>query len=239
MGLSRGCLLCIKVQMFIFNLIFWLGGCGILGVGVWLAVTQGKFATLSYTFPSLSAASLFMVTGSVIMVVGFIGCLGAVTEHRCLLLTFFIVLLIIFLLEVVGMLLFITSRDQFNKYAEDDLKKSLSFYGKEENLGLTNAWDMVQIEFHCCGVKGHADWEDVLHGPTVPKSCCMGLAEGCTSDRDDWWKEGCYSKVQKYVLDNISFVWIFAVCIIIIQVLGLVFSMLMYCQVLKAEKNYD
>lgn len=239
MGLSRGCLLCIKVQMFIFNLIFWLSGCGILGVGVWLAVTQGKFATLSYTFPSLSAASLFMVTGSVIMVVGFIGCLGAVTERRCLLLSFFIILLVIFLFEVVGMLLFITSRDQFNRYAEDDLKKSLALYGTEGNLGLTNAWDMVQIKFHCCGVRGYADWGDDTGKTTVPKSCCMELTETCTSDSEAWWKRGCYATVQEYVNENISFVWIFAVCTIIIQVLGLVFSMLMYCQVLKAEKNYD
>lgn len=56
-------------------------------MGVWLAVTQGRFATLSFSFPSLSAAGLFMATGAIIMVVGFLGCLGAATEHRCLLLT--------------------------------------------------------------------------------------------------------------------------------------------------------
>ncbi|XP_069461328.1 tetraspanin-4-like [Ambystoma mexicanum] len=239
MSLSRGCLLCIKVQMFIFNLIFWLGGCGILGVGVWLAVTQGKFATLSHAFPSLSAASLFMVAGSVIMVVGFIGCLGALTEHRCLLLTFFVVLLVIFLLEVVGMLLFITLRDKFHKYAEVDLKASLQFYDQEGNQGLTNAWDLVQIEFHCCGVGNYTDWEVILKEHSVPKSCCREVTERCTSDSDVWWKDPCYMKVQKYVSDNISFVWIFAACIIVIQVLGLVFSLVMYCQVVKAEKNYE
>ncbi|KAG8140414.1 hypothetical protein E2320_003100 [Naja naja] len=112
MGVSRGCLLCVKVKMFLFNLIFWLGGCGVLGVGIWLAATQGRFATLSFSFPSLSAAGLFMATGAIIMVVGFLGCLGAATEHRCLLLTFFTVLSILFLLELVGLLVFFTCRDK-------------------------------------------------------------------------------------------------------------------------------
>lgn len=64
-----------------------LGGCGILGVGVWLAVTQGNFATLSSSLPSLSAANLLIAVGTIIMVIGCLGCVGAVKESRPLLLT--------------------------------------------------------------------------------------------------------------------------------------------------------
>lgn len=64
-----------------------LGGCGILGVGIWLAATQGNFATLSSSFPSLSAANLLIVTGTFIMAIGFVGCIGAIKENKCLLLT--------------------------------------------------------------------------------------------------------------------------------------------------------
>uniref|UniRef100_A0A8B9MSR1 Uncharacterized protein n=1 Tax=Accipiter nisus TaxID=211598 RepID=A0A8B9MSR1_9AVES len=62
-----------------------LGGCGILGVGIWLAVTQGNFATLSSSFPSLSAANLLIVTGTFVMIIGFVGCIGAIKENKCLL----------------------------------------------------------------------------------------------------------------------------------------------------------
>lgn len=64
-----------------------LGGCGILGVGIWLAATQGNFATLSSSFPSLSAANLLIVTGAFVMAIGFVGCVGAIKENKCLLLT--------------------------------------------------------------------------------------------------------------------------------------------------------
>ncbi|KAK3548197.1 hypothetical protein QTP70_005170 [Hemibagrus guttatus] len=64
-----------------------LGGCGILGVGVWLSVTQGNFATLSTSLPSLSAANLLIAMGTIIMVIGCLGCVGAVKESRPLLLS--------------------------------------------------------------------------------------------------------------------------------------------------------
>ncbi|XP_073073482.1 tetraspanin-4 isoform X4 [Manis javanica] len=86
-SMARGCLQGVKYLMFAFNLLFWLGGCGILGVGVWLATTQGSFATLSSSFPSLSAANLLIVTGTFVMAIGFVGCIGAIKENKCLLLT--------------------------------------------------------------------------------------------------------------------------------------------------------
>lgn len=66
---------------------FQLGGCGLLGVGVWLSVSQGSFATLSPSFPSLSAANVIITLGTVVMVTGFLGCLGAIKENKCLLLS--------------------------------------------------------------------------------------------------------------------------------------------------------
>lgn len=73
------------LRLFVFPL--QLGGCGILGVGVWLSVTQGNFATLSSSLPSLSAANLLIAVGTIIMVIGCLGCVGAVKESRSLLLT--------------------------------------------------------------------------------------------------------------------------------------------------------
>lgn len=64
-----------------------LGGCGLFGVGVWLSFTQSEFSSLPLSFPSLSAANLLLVAGGVTMVTGFLGCLGALKEQRCLLMT--------------------------------------------------------------------------------------------------------------------------------------------------------
>nr|XP_045373240.1 tetraspanin-4 isoform X6 [Camelus bactrianus] len=120
-SMARGCLQGVKYLMFAFNLLFWLGGCGILGVGIWLAATQGNFATLSSSFPSLSAANLLIVTGTFVMAIGFVGCIGAIKENRCLLLT-------------------------IDRYAQRDLKRGLHLYGTPGNVGLTNAWSIIQTD---------------------------------------------------------------------------------------------
>lgn len=71
----------------VLSLALQLCGCGLLGVGIWLSVSQGSFATFSPSFPSLSAANMVIAIGAIVMVTGFLGCLGAIKENKCLLLS--------------------------------------------------------------------------------------------------------------------------------------------------------
>ncbi|KAM7042021.1 tetraspanin-4 isoform 2-T3 [Acridotheres tristis] len=213
-----------------------LGGCGILGVGIWLAVTQGNFATLSSSFPSLSAANLLIVTGTFVMIIGFVGCIGAIKENKCLLLSFFIMLLIIFLLELTVVILFFVYTDKIDKYAQRDLKKGLHLYGTDGNIGLTNAWSIIQTDFRCCGVSNYTDWFEVYNTTRVPDSCCLEFSENCgLHSPGTWWKAPCYETVKIWLQENLLAVGIFGLCTAMVQILGLTFAMTMYCQVVKAD----
>uniref|UniRef100_A0A8C6JFM3 Tetraspanin-4 n=1 Tax=Melopsittacus undulatus TaxID=13146 RepID=A0A8C6JFM3_MELUD len=235
-SMAHNCLQCIKYLMFVFNLLFWLGGCGILGVGIWLAVTQGNFATLSSSFPSLSAANLLIVTGTFVMIIGFVGCIGAIKENKCLLLSFFIMLLIIFLLELTVVILFFVYTDKIDKYAQRDLKKGLHLYGTNGNIGLTNAWSIIQTDFRCCGVSNYTDWFEVYNTTRVPDSCCLEFSENCgLHSPGTWWKAPCYETVKIWLQENLLAVGIFGLCTAMVQILGLTFAMTMYCQVVKAD----
>lgn len=218
--------------MFVFNLIFWLGGCGLFGVGVWLSFTQAEFSSLPLSFPSLSAANLLLVAGGVTMVTGFLGCLGALKEQRCLLMTFFVILLVLVLTEVTLAVIIHLFHNKLDDKAQSDLKEGMKVYRSDE--GLTKSWDNVQRMFKCCGVSDKADWYDVLNG-TLPSSCCSDGMTHCV----DGWSEPCYQKARQWLLDNIRSVMVFGVCIGIVQLLALVFSLLMYCQILRAEKYMD
>uniref|UniRef100_A0A3Q1BN76 Tetraspanin n=1 Tax=Amphiprion ocellaris TaxID=80972 RepID=A0A3Q1BN76_AMPOC len=152
--MARSCICCVKYMLFLFNLLFWLGGCGLLGVGVWLSVSQGSFATLSPSFPSLSAANLIITLGTVVMVTGFLGCLGAIKENKCLLLS-------------------------VSENARRDLKEGLVLYNTDNNAGLRDAWNTIQGEWRCCGVMNHNDWYVALHENVVPDRCCQQVFPGC------------------------------------------------------------
>ncbi|XP_067273225.1 tetraspanin-4 [Pseudorasbora parva] len=233
MSVSRGCLCCVKYLMFIFNLIFWLGGCGLFGVGVWLAFTQSEFSSLPLSFPSLSAANLLLVAGGVTMVTGFLGCLGALKEQKCLLMTFFVILLFLVLTEVALILVLSVFHEELDKKAKADLKAGMNGYDPKKGLG--KSWDNMQKIFKCCGVSNHTDWHNITSDGKLPSSCCReNVAAGCHH-----WEEPCYEKAKDWLLANITSVLGFGVCIGIVQILALVFSMLMYCQILRAEKYMD
>ncbi|NXI03733.1 TSN4 protein, partial [Pachycephala philippinensis] len=213
-----GCLDTIT-EFLCFSLFSQLGGCGILGVGIWLAVTQGNFATLSSSFPSLSAANLLIVTGTFVMIIGFVGCIGAIKENKCLLLSFFIMLLIIFLLELTVVILFFVYTDKIDKYAQRDLKKGLHLYGTDGNIGLTNAWSIIQTDFRCCGVSNYTDWFEVYNTTRVPDSCCLEFSENCgLHSPGTWWKAPCYETVKIWLQENLLAVGIFGLCTAMVQV---------------------
>uniref|UniRef100_A0A2K6QDV2 Tetraspanin n=1 Tax=Rhinopithecus roxellana TaxID=61622 RepID=A0A2K6QDV2_RHIRO len=219
--MARGCLCCLKYMMFLFNLIFWLCGCGLLGVGIWLSVSQGNFATFSPSFPSLSAANLVIAIGTIVMVTGFLGCLGAIKENKCLLLSFFIVLLVILLAELILLILFFVYMDKVNENAKKDLKEGLLLYHTENNVGLKNAWNIIQAEMRCCGVTDYTDWYPVLGENTVPDRCCMENSQGCGRNATTpLWRTGCYEKVKMWFDDNKHVLGTVGMCILIMQVRG-------------------
>ncbi|XP_065497119.1 tetraspanin-9 isoform X1 [Caloenas nicobarica] len=239
-NMARGCLCCLKYMMFLFNLIFWLCGCGLLGVGIWLSVSQGNFATFSPSFPSLSAANLVIAIGTVIMVTGFLGCLGAIKENKCLLLSFFIILLIILLAELILLILFFIYMDKVSDSAKKDLKEGMKLYNSENNVGLKNAWNIIQAEMKCCGVNDFTDWYPVLGENTVPDRCCMENSQDCGRNSTELvWKTGCYERVMTWFDENKHVLGSIGMCILIMQILGMAFSMILFQQIHRTGKKYD
>ncbi|KAF7245335.1 Tetraspanin-4 [Varanus komodoensis] len=125
---------------------------------------------------------------------------------------------------------------RIDKYAQRDLKKGLHLYGTDGNIGLTNAWSIIQTDFRCCGVSNYTDWFDVYNTTRVPDSCCLEFSENCgLHSPGTWWKAPCYETVKIWLQENLLAVGIFGLCTALVQILGLTFAMTMYCQVVKAD----
>ncbi|NXX81423.1 TSN9 protein, partial [Urocolius indicus] len=234
------CVINFNGETFLLFISLQLCGCGLLGVGIWLSVSQGNFATFSPSFPSLSAANLVIAIGTVIMVTGFLGCLGAIKENKCLLLSFFIVLLIILLAELILLILFFVYMDKVSESAKKDLKEGMKLYNSENNVGLKNAWNIIQAEMKCCGVNDFTDWYPVLGENTVPDRCCTENSQDCGRNSTELvWKTGCYEKVMTWFDDNKHVLGSIGMCILIMQILGMAFSMTLFQQIHRTGKKYD
>nr|XP_024659128.1 tetraspanin-4-like [Maylandia zebra] len=97
----------------------------------------------------------------------------------------------------------------------------------------------LPAQFRCCGVTNHTDWFEVYNASRVPDSCCLEYSDNCGLDNPGtWWTAPCYERVKDWLNENLVALWIFALCTALTQVLGLVFSMTMFCQAVKVETFY-
>ncbi|RXN02895.1 CD81 antigen [Labeo rohita] len=118
----EGCTKCIKYMLFFFNFIFWLTGCVILGVSLWLRHDNKTSSLLELKYEGTEAPSTFYISvyiliavGAVMMFVGFLGCYGAIQESQCLLGTFFACLVILFACEVAAGIWGFMHKDKISK----------------------------------------------------------------------------------------------------------------------------
>ncbi|NWH60843.1 TSN18 protein, partial [Geococcyx californianus] len=78
---------CMKYLMFTFNVLVFVGGTCLAGVGVWVAVDPAGFQDIVAAKPVLNAgAYLLLAVGIALALLGFLGCCGALRRSRALLL---------------------------------------------------------------------------------------------------------------------------------------------------------
>uniref|UniRef100_H0XBL6 Tetraspanin 8 n=1 Tax=Otolemur garnettii TaxID=30611 RepID=H0XBL6_OTOGA len=225
---------CIKYSMFIFNFLFWVCGVLILAIGIWVRVSKDGQEILNSADSGLNpyvAVNILIAVGSIIMVLGFLGCCGAIKESRCMLLLFFIGLLLILILQVVAGILGATFKTENSCYI-DYMHHSLhACHGNSQNLREGCILN-VNPEFKCCGlVSGAADWGNNFEQNS--KSCeCSGTADTCVSYQQKLvYKQPCSSLIKDLMAKHIIVVIGIAFGLAVVEILGLVFSMVLYCQI--------
>ncbi|XP_046461293.1 CD63 antigen-like [Daphnia pulex] len=225
----------IKYLLFIFNLLFAVSGITLI---ITAAVIQGLYSTyldfLGNEF--LSAPMLFIIVGVVIFLVAFFGCCGAVRENNCMMITFSVFLAVIFICELAGGIAAYVLRNDVDVTLTENMYKAQQQYNVTGHEGVTETWNIMQNEVHCCGVKNYSDWANTTfsHGINVPDSCCKEYTVGCGSnmilspDADErLWTVGCVPELAEQVKHKAGVFAGIGVGIAFIQLIGIVFACLL------------
>lgn len=244
---------CVRHLFCSLNVFIWIVSCGILGVGIWLRLSYANHTALLPQFSVLSADSLIIASGAIMFIVAFFGCCGSWFQSRCMLITYFSLVIFMFLVEFLFATLAFVFRENLNYAVKEELKAGIDLhYNGTPANNLENLWSHIHTEFHCCGVNGYEDWYDINAWPGknyVPNSCCLpqyinDTDCGMSGNQDKWYHTGCSGQIQMWFVERLHIVGVVGLVLAFIQLFGLISSMLLFCTVRHRRtshtyKSYD
>lgn len=224
----KSCLGCARSFLFLFNLFCFALGILLLTFGLWVLFDRQSFAaTLGSPVSGLRIWTYVLAAGgTVMMVLGFLGGLGALRGVRALLLLYFGVLLLLFAAQITLGVVVYTQRVRLGSAVATYVQELIRGYPLGGPLGdPQETWDAVQQQLRCCGWNGPQDWNhtgednvgdngghnvggiacsclpppNITHGapPVLPHGRCP------TAAPTDAFSRGCAGGVQVWLAENL------------------------------------
>ncbi|XP_013417129.2 CD151 antigen [Lingula anatina] len=187
----------IKLLLFVFNLFFLLCGMALLAIGIWTAIDRVYLSRIIGTVLYETAGYMLIAIGIVVVVISILGCCGSIFENKCLMISYFVFLVVIFVILLVGSILAVAFRADLENLMKKTMNDSLiNQYDHFMHPDITDAWNMAQRMLNCCAVVD-SGWEDyrasfwfkqqnVMETEKiyVPKSCCARNYDGTYANLD-------------------------------------------------------
>ncbi|KAK2908266.1 tetraspanin-33 [Channa argus] len=171
----------IKYTLFICCYVFWVVSAVLIAVGVYAKIAKETDVVDTL---ALDPALLLIIVGSVMFLITFLGCLGALRNATYLLKTFLGILAVVLFLQIAAGIVGYLFTDVVMERTDRLMMKAIVRYREDQDL--ENVIDFVQKKFQCCGVEGYKDWSQNVYfqcsetNPSleacgVPFSCCVRL----------------------------------------------------------------
>ncbi|KAG8199278.1 hypothetical protein JTE90_003700 [Oedothorax gibbosus] len=232
----------VKYSLFVANAVILVGGIVVFSVGIWTLSDRSFMERLLGSDLYVSSAAILITTGIVVAIISFLGFLGAFKEVKCMLLTFFIILCLIFITMMVGGILGYVFRNEVDDRMYNEMLLTIKIYQNDSQV--TDAWDAVHTIFQCCGMSiektpGYEVWSKrnahYMGQYKIPATCCKtkdeGLRDKCQRDpnENNAYLEGCYEKMKDFVEKHAKIVGGIGVGIACLLLVGMALSLALFC----------
>jgi len=259
-----------KYILFISNLLIFLLGIAVLGAAIWVVVSKPSFfdildnvgdvcgeaggdtsdcSDMTSTIAIYASATYIMIAISVLaIIISFFGCFGAAKESKCMLGTYFTIVLALFIVMLVGAILAYSG--DLEDQIKTPFKKALKKYNDNPESGspgvaYKNVWNEAQKELMCCGIDSVTDWRQsgvdfvFTNNFNKPEGCCFKDRDGneltgkaledCRKSTElntstKYYFEGCYTAMENAVTENQEVLVGIAIGVVVSMFLNMLFS---------------
>jgi CD63 antigen len=231
---------CVKYTLFVFNLLFLLAGLALIIVG---AVVQVQTSKATFGGTAGGAGIFIIVIGSVIFLVCFFGCAGAINNNYCMVVTFGVLLLVILLAQIAAVITGFVMKDKFTGFIKEEMMNELKAYTPGNN---TAVWDNTQKTFKCCGLYNYTAWSQnqiMKETDSLPDSCCVNstidhCGRGQYSDGANplhFYQTGCETEIVDLLKHYLIAVGAVAAAVALLEIIGVIFA---FCLAGCLRKDY-
>lgn len=235
---------CVKYILFLFNMLFLLAGLALIIVGA-LVLVHGKDVSFSTAASTGPAGIFIIVIGSIVFLVSFFGCAGAINNNYCMVLTYAVLLILLLIAEIAGVITGFVLKDKIKDTVLNEMMKTIVHYDPTNATHSdTMVWNKTQQEFMCCGVYNYTSWEEnepLSRTFSVPDSCCKTYKEGCglgqLSDPDEKviYTKGCYDELNDHMKNYLIALGAVAAGVAFIELIGILMAC---CLASHLRKDY-
>ncbi|XP_055544058.1 CD63 antigen-like [Wyeomyia smithii] len=232
----------VKYLLFLFNFLFVITGITIMAIGL---TVQGAYHNFSDILDPqfFSVPTFLVVIGSLIFVIAFFGCCGAYKENYCMTLTFSVLLVLIFILELAaGISGYVLRNDTYNLLS-NTMRSSMKKYGNESEE-ITIIWNEIHTTYNCCGVESSKEWAEanpaLFNISYLPMSCCVeppvsiGYRRCVDENHPELLRSsGCIESFGNYIKSHAISIGAAGIAIAVIQFFGILFA----CYLAKQIKH--
>jgi len=227
-----------RLAVYIANISIAICAVILLALGIWTMNDKAFLDELLRNGLYMNSSYIIVVSSCIILFLSMFGCFAAFKEVKCLLLTYFVFMLLLFIILLVGGILAYIFREQVSNTIQAEMIHDIRNYNPADpDNRITKAWDETQKQLSCCGLMTEQvslSWEmwryNKFLNPTsefsvVPSSCCLpgeDCVQGSTTLVEKVLQGDCMALALHYVVDQARMMGSAAFAVSCFLVLGLV-----------------
>lgn len=210
----------VKYLLFLFNLLCALCGIVFIVLGSLFLSHVSSFKEFVDELGAQQIPIGLIVLGSLIFIIAFFGCCGAIRESYCMSMTYAVSLFVLIVLDIALIVYIFIARSNQNDILTKAVEK-LWKTGTEPG----SAFRGLEAALKCCGKDGPQSYS-IWNLANLPASCCPmennQPSSLCTAFNA--YKQGCEPALKDFVAKNINILGYVGIGIVVVELVGFIFA---------------